>query len=153
MELILITILVAVVACCEIYRTYLGLKPRSKKEHFEHRLQATRASIWDLQFKAFKTREVREGIRQEYDYVQAQLKSLEEKIPTATPDEVGRLKDQKELAERDLKRFVLQMRELDLEVEGSRPTVEMPNGHDGVMMQIDSLRELETMLTDWISGL
>ena len=153
MEIYIVALLL-VIAVSEIYRTYLGMKPRSKKEHFKGKLHATRSMIWDLQFKVFKTREVREGIRQEYDYLQSQLQNINLKIEAGPGDgdvgEFNRLADQKELMERDAARFLAQMKHLDLEVEGERPSKDNPEGHEGITMQIDSLRELEIMLKDWI---
>lgn len=157
MELyIIIGLLVAQVGF-EIYRAFLGLNLESKKQHFKNKLRGTRTLIWDLQFKVFKTREIRESIRQEYDYMLARCESLKTQIEQfpkeKDPSEKTRLADQLTLAERDTQRFLQQMKQLDLEVEGAKPTVENPEGHDGITMQIDSLRELETMLADYVKEL
>jgi chromosome segregation ATPase len=149
--------LLAVVALCELYRTFLGTLPLTKKAHFKRKLEGARTMVWDLQFKVFKTREIREDVRQEYDFVKSRLQSIEKQIQEwpseGDPEELARVKDSKELAERDLARFQQQMLQLDLEVEGAKPSVDLPNGYEGITMQIDSLRELEGMLKDWIREL
>lgn len=155
MEIIIVALL-AVVAGCEVYRTYLGKKTPTQYDHFKRRLDGTRGMIWDLQFKVFKTREIREDIRKEYDMMQSRIAGLDKQI-TEFPkdgnvDELKRLQDQKVLAERDSNRFVAQMKQLDVEVEGAKPSAENPNGADGIVQQIDSLRELESMLKSYLKA-
>lgn len=152
-----ITGILAVIACCEIYRTYLGLRSPTKKEHFLGKLRGTRNMIWDLQFKVFKTREIREEVRQEYDYMMSRIATFEDRIKNwpegEDPEEKARLVDQKQIAERDAERFLAQMKQLDIEVEGAKPNAENPDGATGIVQQIDSLKELEGMLRDWIKEL
>ena len=154
---ILIVGLVAVIAGCEVYRTYLGKHKPSIKDHFKRRLQGTRETIYDLQFKVFKTREIREEIRQEYDMMKSRVESLTKQIaewPKDAPEgDRKRLEDDKVRAEQSVNRFLAQMKELDLEVEGSKKTNEYPDGVTGVTQNIDSLRELETMIVDYIKTL
>ena len=111
--------------------------------------------IEDLSFKRFKTREIREEIRVEYDNLKSKLSILETQIkaqkdsPTMEKGEIARLDDQKVLLDRDIERYLKQMKGLDLEVEGSRPTAEYPDGVQGINQQLDSLRELIGMLEDY----
>jgi hypothetical protein len=157
MELYIIIGLLTVIAISEGYRTYYGFRSSSKAEHFKAKLKQTRILIWDLQFKVFKTREIREDIRQEYDYVKARIENLKNQIATfpadKDPGDKARLEDDKVRAEGDEARFLKQMEELDLEIEGSKPTAEYPNGVEGVTHQIDSLRELDKMLVDYLKEL
>ena len=150
--------LLAVIAIVEVHRSYTGLnRTTSRKSHFKRKLEGTKAMIWDLQFKVFKTREIREDIRQEYDQMKSRIDALDTQIknwPSDQPEAERKAKeDQKVLAERDAERFLLQMKMLDEEVEGAKPTAENPDGKVGIVNQIDSLRELEGMLKDYIKEL
>lgn len=154
---IAIVALLAGILSLEGYRMYLAIRPTSRKKHMQDRLRGTRNMIWDLQFKVFKTREIREEIRQEYDQMKSRIATLDERIKNWPKDkdegDRKRLEDDKVRVERDAGRFLKQMQGLDLEVEGSKPTQELPDGHQGITDQIDSLRELEGMLKDYIRGL
>lgn len=155
MEIYIVIALLVIIAVSEMYRTYLGLKTPSKKEHFKRKLRGTREMIWDFQFKIFKTREIREGIRQEYDYLQSRLMTVTQQLESKDLDKETRatLEDQEVLLERDATRFLAQMKHLDLEVEGAKPSLDNPDGHEGISMQIENLRELEKMLEEHINAL
>lgn len=130
-----------------------------KKDYFKQKLVGVQKMIWDLEFKRFKTREIREEIRIEYDnlktkleMVTTQLKNEQDK-PTMPKEELARLDDQKVIIERDIDRYLKQMQGLDLEVEGSKQTAEYPDGMQGINHQLDSLRELDGMLKDYVKNL
>lgn len=121
--------------------------------------------VWDLEFKRFKTREIREEMRQQYDNLKHRLALLEEKIksekekPTMEAGDIARLDDDKVRLERDIDRLLngkaddpslVCIKGLDLELEGSKPTVDYPQGVQGVAQQLDALRELKGLLTDYI---
>jgi len=151
---ILTVLLLLVIAASEVTRLVLTHKKVTKKEHFRQKLEGTQKMIWDLEFKAFKTREIREDVRQEYDFLKSRIATLEAQIENwpADRDEAEKqtLVDQKARAEVDRDRFEEQMKRLDVEVEGSRPTNEHPDGYDGIVQQIESLQELVGMLRDWV---
>lgn len=115
---------------------------------------------WDLEFKIAKTKQVREGIRREYDSAKSRLFSIDEQfkqeetsgaaIPEAQRKEMV---DQKALLERDIPRFEGAMVQLDGEIEGVRPSPENPQGVAGTQNQIDQVRELEQMIEEYIETL
>mgnify|MGYP001574832216 CR=1 FL=1 len=111
--------------------------------------------IWDLEFKVFKTREIREDVRREYDQSKSRLSILEEQITNWPKDkdegDRKRLEDQVVLLKRDVERFEAQMKQLDLEVNGAKPSMEYPDGVQGINHQIDSLQELKGMLKEWLT--
>lgn len=115
--------------------------------------------IEDLLFKRFKTREIREDIRQEYDNQKSKLSLLESQIkaeeakPTMEKGDFARLGDEKVLLERDIERYLQQMKALDLEIQGSKPTAEFHDGVQGINDQLDALRELAEMLKEYIKNL
>ena len=151
----IIIALLAAIAASEVYMSYLSVRKPSKKRYFNGKLQGTKNLIWDLEFKVFKTREIREEIRQQYDQMLSRIEGYKAQLenPDITEEEKGRVTDLKTLAERDAERFMKQMQMLDAEIEGLKPTAENPNGQVGVAEQIDSLREVQSMLTDYTKTL
>lgn len=146
------TILLFIIALCEVGRFLVGFKKQSKKQRFEQKLEVTQNMIEDLEFKIFKTKEIREDVRKEYSNAQARLSAIISSIENFKGEEgdKARIEDQKVLCERDISRYEAQMKELDLEVNGSKPTNDYPDGVTGIYHQIDSLRELQEMLKDWV---
>lgn len=146
--------LLLIIALSELTRLFLTHKKISKKNYFKQRLQGTERLVWDLEFKMFKTREIREDIRKEYAQMKARLFAVEEQIKNFPADkdqaDKARLEDQKVLLDKDTLRFQAQIEQLDIEVEGTKPTEKYPDGVDGIVQQIGSLKEVQTMLKDWI---
>ena len=128
-----------------------------QKKYFKDKLDGVKKMMWDLEFKRYKIREIREEIRAEYDGLKSKLSVLDEQIksekdkPTMEKGEIARLDDKKEILEKDIERYKKQMEGLDLEISGSKPTKDVPEGHQGINQQIDAVRELEGMVKDYIS--
>lgn len=124
-----------------------------KYRYFLKKKKAVDCTIEDMLFKRFKTLEIREEVRQEYDAMKSRIFTFEEQIKNWPADkDVGdrkRIEDQKVLAERDRDRFLAQIKQLDIEVHGSKRTNELPDGATGIDQQIDSLRELVLMIKDY----
>lgn len=150
-----IVALLGVIALSELTRLYLTHRKVTEEEHFKQKYEGTQKMIWDLTFKRFKTRELREEIRQEYDNRKSQLYSVEEKIKVLPiergkwTDEQKRLDDQVVLFKKDVERLESQLKQLDIEVEGATPTNEYPEGVVGITQQIDSLVTLRGLLKEW----
>lgn len=149
----LIFILLGIIAVAEVLRLILTHRKTSKKAHFKQKYEGVQKMIWDLEFKVFKTREIREDIRKEYDFMQARIEGFKKQITETAADaeERKRLEDQLALAERDSTRMLQQLKQLDLEVNGSKPTSEYPDGATGIVNQIESLHELKDMLHSWLN--
>lgn len=150
-----LSIVLTIVALCELYRLYYIFRPapRSKRSHFKGKLKATREMRWDLEFKVFKTRELREGVREDYDNSKAKLFQLEKQrdaIPAGSKEREPIQKQVDILAE-DCKRYEGHMKTLDVEISGANPGEEYPEGAIGAVDQIQSLQELEKMLIDYIA--
>ena len=127
-----------------------------KYRYFKKKLKGVHKMIADLEFKRYKTLEIREDIRQEYENARSKLAILEDQAkkekeaPTMEEGEAKRLDDQKVLLERDISRFKDQIKQLDLEVSGSNPTAEYHDGVQGINQQLEALHELVGMLKDYI---
>lgn len=127
-----------------------------KYRYFLKKIRGIEKTILDLEFKRFKTQEIREEIRQEYDLMKSKLFILEEQIkkqkesPTMEPGDIARLDDDKVILERDIRRFEDQITALDNEVSGARPSNENPEGIQGITQQLDALQELKGMVKDYV---
>ena len=153
----MVTILLGIIALSEITRLIFTHWPVSKKRHFKLKLKGVEKMIYDLEFKTFKTREIREDVRREYDQSKARLSVVEEEIKNWPADkdqgDKARLVDKTDLLKRDIERFEAQLKALDLEVSGSKPTKDYPDGVQGINHQIDSLQELKIMLKEWLKNI
>ena len=118
--------------------------------HFKNKLRGVERMISDLVFKRFKTGEIREQVRQEYDNHKARLSSTEERLKT---EKDKKLEDDKVILEREIGRLEAQMKQMDLDIFGSKPTDEYHNGLEGINHQIDALQELKVMVREYIKGL
>jgi hypothetical protein len=127
-----------------------------KYRYFVNKLRGVKKMILDLEFKRFKTREIREEVRQEYDNTKSRLAVLENQVgsekekPSLAKDEFKRLEDQQVVMTRDAERYQAQMKHLDVEIEGSPETNEYPDGIQGINSQLESLHELEGMVKDYL---
>ena len=150
----IITLLV-IIAAAEILRLILTHKKHTKKDHFKQKLRGVEKMAWDLEFKLFKTREIREGIRKLYSDNKARLLDLDEKLKDwkEKPEDKPAAEDRKALLTRDLERMESQLKQLDIEIQGTRPTNEYPEGYPGVSGEIDSMVELKGMLENHIKSL
>lgn len=130
-----------------------------KYRYFVKKLQGVKFMIYDLEFKRYKTAEIREEIRQLYDGKKSQVLSLEEKVKEERKNgklpegDIKRIEDEIVLSKRDVERFEDQLKNFDLEINGSKPTAEYPQGVQGIADQLEALHELEQMLKNYISKL
>lgn len=152
-ELIVIGLL-TIIALSSINRIWIVLKPFGKVAYFKGKFKGTERLIWDLQFKRFKTLEIREDVRKEYDYMQSRIASIEEDIKNFKGEKADKavLEEKKILAEKDRDRLKNQVDQLDAEVYGAKPSQANPQGVIGLDEQMDSMVELKGMLKDYIKG-
>lgn len=130
-----------------------------KKKYFKNMLEGVERMIWDREFKRNKALIIREEVRQEYDknkakldIIQTQIKAQKES-PTLEEGEIKRLDDQEIILKRDIERYEAQMKQMDLDVQGSKKTNEYPDGFVGINDELDSLRELQVMVKNYIKTL
>lgn len=147
----IIITLVAIISAVELYRFWLSVRPLTMKRHFKSKLQGTKQMRWDLEFKKAKTQAIREDVRKEYDVRKAQLMTLQEQIKTEKDKgEKARLKDEVVRTEQAIERHETQMQGLDMQIHGSKPTNQYPDGYTGITQQIESFIEVEGMLKEYI---
>ena len=130
-----------------------------KYKYFKKKLAGIDCMIADMEFKRFKTLYVREQIRQEYDQCRSKLEIIKTQIasekdkPTLSVDDFKRLEDEEVLLNKDIDKKVEQMKQLDIEVNGARPTAENPEGHQGINETIEALRELTNVTKKYTQDL
>lgn len=150
----MIEILLGILVLFELAKVILSYTPANKKDYYKQRLDAVERQIWDLEFKIFKSKEIREDVRKEFDSTKSRIESLKTQFknwPKDRPEgDKKRVEDDILRAERDLQRYEAQLKQIDLEIEGSKPTNEYPDGVIGATHNIDSLNELKKMLQDFI---
>lgn len=151
----MITTLLIIIAIVQVYSFYKSFSKPNKKQHFENKLAGVQRMIYDLEFKIFKTKEIREGVRAEYDQMMARIDALDTQLknPSLSKEDKGAIEDNKVRVERDVQRLKNQIASLDVEIHGQRQTNETPDGIAGIEDEIGALRELQGMLKDWIAKL
>ena len=128
----------------------------SQKKYINKKIKGVQSMLWDLEFKRFKSLEIREGLRKDYDQASSRLEILKTQIagekenPTMSEDERKRLEDQQVLLEKDIDNYKRQIDSIDLDVNGSRPTDSMPEGHQGIYQQLEALQQLKGMLQEYL---
>jgi hypothetical protein len=146
--------LLGIIAVSEVSRLLMTHRATTKKMHFKQKLDGVKKMVWDMQFKKFKTSEIREDVRKEYDMMKARIDALDTQIktwPKEKPEgDRKRLEDDRVRADVDVKRFEQQIKELDVQIAGSKRTNEYPEGVQGITQDIEGLMELESMLRDWL---
>lgn len=153
-------LLLGAILLCELIRIYYSYGNTSKRTHFKNRRAAQQQMIWDLEFKIAKTKQIRESVRKEYDAAKSHLFGINKEIEGAEtggiklPEEKTKeLAQRKEALERDIPRFEGALMQLDAEIDGIRPSAENPQGIPGAQNQIDQIRELITMLDEYIASI
>lgn len=154
----MVILLLSIIACSEILRLVLTHRPLTNRRYFRNKLDGVEKLILDLEFAKFKTSEVREDIRREYDSMKSRLDELDIRIkagkkPDEDQGEFNRLDDQKVLFTRDIGRLEEQLKRLDLEIHGSKKTSEYPDGATGITQKIEELRGLAQILKIWIKSI
>lgn len=111
--------------------------------------------VWDLEFKKSKVSMLREERRQGYDNTRSKIANIEAQItaakenPTIKYDEIKKLEEDKKVLVEDEKRYLEQIKALDVEIAGANPGPDYPDGVQGITQQLDALRELQLMLIDY----
>ena len=122
-----------------------------KKAHFVQKLVAVERTIWDLEFKIAKSRQVREGVRQDRERALQGIEAISAQLNgTVSTEEKEKMETEKANMVDMATRFEKQMQMIDTEINGQAPTEDMPQGVQGIMEQIAGFVSLKEMYTDYI---
>ena len=124
---------------------------KTKKQFFKEKVEAVTYSMWDLEFKLAKSRQVREGVRQDRDRVAEAVGQVVAKLSNAGKDKavIKALEEERDKLLEDQKRYEAQMAMVDKQINGF-------NGSDteepviGILEQLASLNELKGMYQDFL---
>lgn len=123
-----------------------------KLQYFKDKLKSVQKMTWDLEFKLFKTKELREEVRKQYDRVKETVDALNIEIQKRVDQKDKQetllaLEEKKKPAVNDLKNLTEQLGAFDQEIEGTQLN---PDGTPSIQSQLDGLYELKLMLNDYI---
>lgn len=124
------------------------------------KIKGMKKMIEDEKFTAYKTSELREEVRGEYDQEQARLDNLDRRIKNKkdTIAEIGegefkRLEDEKIITEAKSKGLQEEMDTLTMKVKGGKPTQEHPAGVIGSEQTIEKLHDLIDFVKHYIKDI
>lgn len=120
-----------------------------KYKYFKSKFEQVQREIWNLDFKIAKSRQVREGIRQDRDHALNSLNAIETALKEKKTPE---LEKDKASLEDNVKRYEAQMKMIDEQIEGGFVSDENPAGI-GIKEQMKSLAELRNMYEDYLKKL
>lgn len=124
-----------------------------KYRYFNRKVIDVQNSIWEYEFKVNKSRQIREGIRQDRDRAMETSQQIEVALKA---EKKGEKKEslEKELATfiDSVKRYEAQMKMIDAQIQGGEDNRSESNPAGiGVLEQIKSLTELKLMYIDYLS--
>lgn len=123
----------------------------AKYKFFEKKIDAVQKTIWEFDFKVMKSRQVREGVRQDRDRAIEALQKIEAQLKGAPTPE---LEAQKKTMTENISRYESQMQMIDRQIMGYTPpegTQEEPTV--GISEEIGSLSELREMYKSYLTTL
>lgn len=133
----------------------------SQYRYFTRKLKQVGYTIWDMEFKRFKSSEVREEMRQLYDWTKSNTAMLEEKLktqkekkdgdPTKMPEgDIARIDDEIVRSKVKEEETLKSVKDMDIQIDGAKPSVDYPDGLQGLIQQIEALRELRQMIEQYL---
>jgi hypothetical protein len=123
-----------------------------KYRFFLEKRYAVQATIWEMEFKVNKSRQVREGIRLDRDKTVENINQLEAtlKVPGKKEEEIKKLESELAMHKSNKERFEKQINMIDAQINGGQQSEDNPAGI-GILEQMRSLVELQGMYDDYMS--
>lgn len=121
-----------------------------KKKYFQTMLAEMQKVIWDLEFKKFKTMQVRENNRRQYDRASDALQRVT--VESNAKPENKELLAQKENIERSVTNIKAEIDTMDQMISGAEPSEINPEGVEGITQKLDSFVELKGYLQRFIKN-
>jgi len=124
-----------------------------KYRFFYDKYTKVEKSIWEHDFKILKSRQIREGVRQDRDREVENRNILETKLPKETDEKVKEsLAEQLKVSTEKITRYEAQMKMVDAQINGVKPNDDN-TGVVGVLETIESLSELRKMYREYFRNL
>lgn len=133
------------------YNTNMFKILNQKYRFFKRKVEATQKAIWDLEFTIAKSRQVREGVRQDRDRTIEAISQIETTIKgTEKKEDKEKLEVELKTLQENATRYEAQMKMIDEQIEGGWVTDENPAGI-GIKERMASLASLREMYKDYLS--
>lgn len=116
---------------------------------FKGKINGVQKAIWDIEFKISKSRQVREGVRQDRDRAVEALNQIEARLKGVPSD----ADEQAKIVMADnIKRYEKQMKMVDDQINGKEGN-DKEESIIGLLEQIKSYVELKQMYQDYANAL
>lgn len=107
-----------------------------KYRFFYKKVNDVQYSIWDMEFKIIKSREVREGVRQDRDRAIENIQMIEAALnnPNITEEYKAKAESDKAVYTDNVSRYEKQMKMIDDQIRGVKatPATETDEGNPGI---------------------
>lgn len=123
-----------------------------KYQFFQEKIDAVTKTIWDFEFKISKSRQVREGVRQDRDRAVEAAQHIKVKSEGAKGDDKKKLEDELAKMVENKERYEKQMKMIDDQIQGANAT-ENSDAVIGLNEQLKSLVELKQMYKSYSESL
>lgn len=120
-----------------------------KYRFFYKKINDVAAAIWEMEFKINKSRQVREGVREDRDRAVENVNSLTAQIPNANEEIKKRMETDLAVHSDNVKRYEAQMKMIDDQIAGVPASGENP-GQQGLMETVASYVELRNMYKSYL---
>lgn len=113
---------------------------------FKNKIRNVQATIWETEFKISKSRQVREGVRQDRDRAMEALNQIDAQLKGTVIDAARREQGEKDkvVLTENVKRFEAQMKMVDTQINGAVGS-ETQEAVIGLLEQVKSYVELMSM--------
>jgi hypothetical protein len=120
---------------------------KTKKQFFIEKIDRVQYETWEIEFKVAKSRQIREGVRQDRDRAVEALNNVDAALKGNPKDK--NLLDEKAAFEDKIRRYEAQMDMVDKQINGYQGD-ETHEPVIGLMEQLASLAELKSMYKDYV---
>jgi hypothetical protein len=124
----------------------------NKKGFLKSQIEKVEQALWNQEFLLYEWRQMKEERRKQRDRCMESLDALEQQLKNKdNKEETIKVLEEKKAEQVKYKEKVeYDLANVDLQINGMAPTEAVPQGFNGVLTQIDSLRERMKMLKDYI---
>lgn len=122
----------------------------NKKQFFKDKVKQVTYSIWDSEFKLAKSRQVREGVRQDRDRAVEAINQVDARLLAEKNKEARKnLEAERALLSDKKTRYEAQLDMIDKQINGFAGS-ETHEPVQGILELLASLNELKTMYKDYL---
>lgn len=124
-----------------------------KYRYFARKVVAVQNSIWEVDFKIAKSRQIREGVRQDRDRAVEAAQQITAAIAAAVDDaQKAELEKQHEAQLENKRRYEAQIKMIDDQINGVPASGENP-GQEGLMDTLKAYAELREMYKSFLNSI